>query len=76
MIIYWKQEPGSKPVCQAVSEYQGMAVHEAYKERELSDVDCDVLNIFRECKVCIHVLDQIISNHSVIDLCYNESEST
>ena len=36
----------------------------------------DVLDIFRECNVCLRKLDQIISNHSVIYSCRNESGST
>lgn len=56
-----------------------MIVYGVDEEYDLSDVDSDVpdvLDIFRECNACLRALDQIISNHSVIYSCRNESEST
>ena len=52
-----------------------MIVYGTDEEYDLSDVDSDVLDIFRECNVCLRELDQIISNHSVVYSCRNESES-
>lgn len=69
-------EPGSKLACQADPEHQRMIVYGTDEEYDLSDVDSDVLDIFRECNVCLRELDQIISNHSVIYSCRNKSEST
>ena len=68
-------EPGSKLVCQADPEHQRMIVYGVDEEFDLSDVDSDVLDIFRECNVCLRVMDQIISNQSVIYSSHNGSES-
>lgn len=51
--------------------------HPRAKRTGVKTVDySEVLDIFRECNLCLRKLDQIISNHSVIYSCRNESGST
>lgn len=69
-------EQGSKLVCQADPEHQRVIVYGTDEEYDLSDVDSDVLDIFRECNVCLRMMNRIVSNHFVICFCRNESEST
>lgn len=45
--------PGSKLACQADPKPQRMIVYGTDEDYDLSDVDSDVLDIFRECNVCL-----------------------
>lgn len=69
-------EPGSKLACQADPEHQRMIVYEADVEYDLSDIDPDVLNVLRECNVCLCELDEMINNDSVIYPFKENSEVT
>lgn len=69
-------EPGSKLVCQADPEHQRMIVYGTDGEYDLSDVDSEVLDIFRECNVCLRELDKIIVEDTAIYPSVKNSKST
>ena len=59
-------DPDSKLSCEADPENHRILVFEAEGGFDLSDVDSDILEIFRECGICLQNLDEKLKRDIVI----------
>lgn len=59
-------DPESKLSCEADPENHRILVFEAGERFDLSDVDPDILDIFRECEVCLQDLDAKLKRDIVL----------
>lgn len=59
-------DPDSKLSCEADPENHRILVFEAEEGFDLSDVDPDILEIFRECGICLQNLDEKLKRNIVI----------